>query len=103
MTKRLTYTTAAVLQALSLGHRYGFDIAEAVGLRPGSVYQVLRRLEDSGLVRGEWEDVEVSRGEGRPARKYYRLTRDADPLIERTRERFRAVDHLPGLKGRANP
>lgn len=96
---RMTYPTAMVLQALDLGHRYGFEIADAAGLRPGSVYQILRRLEDADLVRGEWEDAEIAHDEGRPARRYYRLTPDADPVVERARARFPALEHVPGRPG----
>ena len=99
--QRMTYATAAVLRALSLGHQYGFEIADAVGLRPGSVYQVLRRLEDAGFARGEWESATISRREGRPARRYYRLEgAAAKELAEEARQRFPGVDHLPGLVGK---
>ena len=74
---RLTYPTAMVLQALDASHRYGFEIADATGIRPGSVYQVLRRLEAHGLVTGAWEQADRAHAEGRPPRRYYRLRRAA--------------------------
>lgn len=85
---RMTYATARVLQALAEGLRYGFDIAAATGLRGGTVYPILRRLEDEGLVSSSWEDVEIGRREGRPPRKYYRLLADARERVEEARERF---------------
>ena len=88
---RMTYATAAVVQALDLGYRHGFDIAEATGLRGGTVYPILRRLQDAGLARGEWEPVSVSRNAGRPPRKYYRLTRNAEELLATARARFPLV------------
>lgn len=97
---RMTYATAMVLQALEAGRRYGFEIADAAGLRPGSVYQILRRLEEAGLVRGEWEDAEIAHDEGRPARRYYRLTPSADPVVARSRSRFPALKHVPDATGR---
>lgn len=94
---RMTYATAMVLQALEGGHRYGFEIADAAGLRPGSVYQILRRLEEADLVEAEWEDAEIAHGEGRPPRRYYRLNRSAAAvLLERARARFPALEHVPG-------
>jgi DNA-binding PadR family transcriptional regulator len=101
----MTYPTAAVLRALSLEYRYGFEIAEVVGLRPGSVYQVLRRLEEAGFVRGEWEPAGVARQQGRPARRYYRLAgNEAEELLEEARRRFPGIDHLPGVAvGAARP
>lgn len=98
-TIRMTYPTAMVLQALAGGHRYGFEIAEAAGLRPGSVYQILRRLEEAGLVTGEWEEAEIAHDEGRPARRYYRLTPEADPELERARSRYPALERVPGTPG----
>lgn len=87
---RLTYATARVLQALDDGLKYGFDIIDGVGLRGGTVYPVLRRLEEAGLVRGRWEPVSVSRAVGRPPRKYYELTQAAAPLLERARATYPA-------------
>ena len=94
---RLTYATAAVLQALAAGYRYGFDIAEATGVRGGTVYPLLRRLEARGLVVGEWEDATIGREEGRPSRKYYRLMSDADALIVEAKARY------PVVLGRSSP
>jgi DNA-binding PadR family transcriptional regulator len=85
---RMTYTTAMVLQALDLGYRYGFDIAEATGLRGGTVYPILRRLEDAGMARSQWEKVQISRDEGRPPRKYYTVAPAADELIATARARY---------------
>ncbi len=56
---RMTYATAMVLQALDRGCRHGFDIIDATGLRSGTVYPLLRRFEDAGFVRSEWEDTEA--------------------------------------------
>ena len=85
---RMTYATAAVLQALEHGCRYGFDIAEAARLRGGTVYPILRRLEDAGYLSGHWEAARISRVEGRPARRYYRLNAAARPLLDMARERY---------------
>jgi PadR family transcriptional regulator PadR len=85
---RMTYATARVLQALDQGLRYGFDIAAATGLRGGTVYPILRRLEEEGLVSSTWEPVEIGRKEGRPTRKYYRLLVDSAELVEEARSRF---------------
>ncbi len=84
----MTYATAMVLQALDAGYMYGFDIADVTGLRGGTVYPILRRLEDSGLVRSQWERVSVSRDEGRPPRKYYRLAPVAQEMVAAARARF---------------
>jgi DNA-binding PadR family transcriptional regulator len=71
---RLTRPTAVVLLALSRGLRHGFDILDATGLESGTVYPILRRLDDAGCVRSRWEPVQRARAEGRPPRRYYELT-----------------------------
>lgn len=45
---RITYPTALVLLGLREGLIHGFDIIDATGLRSGTVYPILRRLEDAG-------------------------------------------------------
>jgi len=71
---RLTRPTTLVLFALSRGLRHGFDVLDATGLPSGTVYPILRRMEDAGLVRSSWEPVRLAREEGRPPRRYYELT-----------------------------
>ena len=71
---RLTRPTTLVLLALSRGVRHGFDVLDATGLPSGTVYPILRRLEDAGAVRSRWEPVEIARAAARPPRRYYELT-----------------------------
>lgn len=70
----LSFGTVAVLHAIALGYRFGFDIVDATGLTAGSVYPALDRLEDMGLLRSSWEAVSVAQAEGRPPRRYFSLT-----------------------------
>lgn len=88
---RMTYATAAVLTALAAGLEYGFDIAAATGLRRGTVYPILRRLEEADMVTGRWEPHETSREEGRPPRRYYALTAAGDAMVAAAIERFPAI------------
>ena len=92
---RMTYATALVLQALEHGHRYGFDIIDATNLRSGTVYPLLRRLEEYGLIRSKWEHVSIARSSNRPPRKYYALTDAADELVSLAKERFPSLSALP--------
>lgn len=93
---RLTRPTALVLQALDRGLGHGFDIADATGLRGGTVYPILRRLERLGLVTGQWEDPEVGRAEGRPARRYYRILPAAGPVLAEARARHELAGDVRG-------
>lgn len=66
-----------VLAVLQRGETYGYDLArefEASGLGPvkgGTLYPVLGRLQEDGLVDVRWSEPAAG-----PARKYYRLTAD---------------------------
>ena len=53
--------------------RYGYDLMKTAGLPSGTLYPMLARLEDEGLVSSEWEPPPADAG-GRPPRRYYRLT-----------------------------
>ena len=85
---RLTYPTTVVLHAVAAGHVYGFDIIDVTGLGSGTVYPILRRLEDAGLLRARWEPVRVARDEGRPPRRYYQLTGAGAETLRAARERY---------------
>jgi PadR family transcriptional regulator, regulatory protein PadR len=46
---------------------------KATRLPSGTLYPMLARLQQEGLVDSQWEDQRPDAG-GRPPRKYYRLT-----------------------------
>lgn len=74
---RMTVGVLAVLGALLDGsdtELYGLEIVRASGLEPGTIYPILQRLRGAGWVSDRWEDPEPARTEGRPPRRYYRLT-----------------------------
>jgi PadR family transcriptional regulator len=72
--RRLSITAVTVLQAIANGYEYGFDIIDRTALPSGTVYPALSRLERDGLLRSAWEDEATAHAEGRPARRYYRVT-----------------------------
>ncbi|ETA71139.1 putative transcriptional regulator [Actinospica robiniae DSM 44927] len=51
--------------------RYGYELGREVGLKAGSLYPILIRLDDRGMVEAGWEDEPAP---GRPPRHLYRLT-----------------------------
>jgi DNA-binding PadR family transcriptional regulator len=64
----------AVLHALAADpsrSRYGYELGQEVGLKAGSLYPILIRLGDRGLLESSWETDPPS---GRPPRHLYRLT-----------------------------
>jgi PadR family transcriptional regulator PadR len=70
-------TGTVVLAILAQGPLHGYQIAkqmraqsdEALVLGQGVLYPILHRLEDRGLIRGEWEQ-----STGTPSRKRYAIT-----------------------------
>ncbi len=50
--------------------RYGYDLSRSTGLKSGSLYPILMRLAECGLLETRWEDPEPSK----PPRHMYRLT-----------------------------
>lgn len=72
--RRPSAQTLHVLGALAaepLGWRYGYELGAEMGLRSGSLYPILVRLSDRGLLEAAWESDPPP---GRPPRHLYRLT-----------------------------
>lgn len=88
----LSFSGAAILQALAHNYRYGFDIMDVTGLPSGTVYPALRRLEKAGLVVSKWEDEATARTEQRPARKYYELTNGGRETLSEAVSRYRGLE-----------
>ncbi|MFH8580995.1 helix-turn-helix transcriptional regulator [Streptomyces zaomyceticus] len=71
-----------VLSRLTDGESYGYEIAKALAeaglgeIKGGTLYPVLNRLEEAGLVEAEFRAAE--RG---PGRRYYRLTDPGRELL----------------------
>lgn len=53
------------------GWCHGYDIMAQAGVKSGTLYPVLMRLESQGLLEARWEE---SLQRGRPPRHVYRLT-----------------------------
>lgn len=59
------------LSAQAQEWRHGYDLMKETGLLSGTLYPLLMRMTEQGLVEAEWrEPVQL----GRPARHAYRLT-----------------------------
>jgi DNA-binding PadR family transcriptional regulator len=66
--------TCLVLETLAgagADQLYGLEIAARTKLKSGTLYPILARLSDRGLVEGEWLEPERP---GRPPRHAYRLS-----------------------------
>lgn len=100
---RMTLPTQLVLRALledPTREMYGLEICAAAGLPTGTIHPILARFEGIGWLESRWEETDPHE-QGRPRRRYYRLTPDG---IERARQSLTQVEarraSLPGLTGR---
>lgn len=100
--RSLGTATIAVLQALSDGHRYGFEVIECTGLASGTVYPALATLTRRALVRSRWESADQAHADGRPRRRYYELTMAGEAELREARARLRALG-LAGPDGAPAP
>jgi PadR family transcriptional regulator PadR len=66
-----TRSVLAALGSTPSGWRHGYDIAKETGLKSGTLYPILIRLADRGLVEACWEAEQPA---GRPRRHLYRLS-----------------------------
>jgi len=72
-TPRLSRETCLVLQRFlerPTDWRYGYELSRATGLKSGTLYPILMRLEKYGLLEARWVTTE----DGVPPRHTYRLT-----------------------------
>jgi DNA-binding PadR family transcriptional regulator len=68
---RQTQTLLAALSTQPQAWRHGYELSKETGLKSGTLYPLLMRLSDQGLLESEWRPPVQP---GRPARHAYRLT-----------------------------
>ena len=93
-----TLTVLADLCATPSQWRHGYGIARDTGLKSGTLYPVLIRLADRGLVEARWEDEQPA---GRPRRHLYRLTPEGLATATEALTQASSADRAPaGVRGR---
>ena len=85
---KLSHTAAMILQAIHCGCIYGYSVMETTGLPSGTIYPALRRLDQDGLIRSQWERQSIADAEQRPPRKYYKLTASGRTTLEASHKRY---------------
>lgn len=90
---RQTLAVLAALLTQPQAWRYGYDLSKETGLKSGTLYPLLIRLADQGLLEAEWRAPLTP---GRPPRHAYRLT-DAGIALARTRAGSAAAIAAAGL------
>jgi DNA-binding PadR family transcriptional regulator len=68
---RQTRLVLAALASAPSQWWHGYDLVKQLGLKSGTLYPLLMRLHEQGLLEAEWRATE---GRGRPPRHMYRLT-----------------------------
>ncbi|HEV7311896.1 MULTISPECIES: PadR family transcriptional regulator [Bacteria][Archaea] len=79
---RQTLTVLSAFLETPQGWRYGYDLIKETGLKSGTLYPLLMRLHDQGLLDSEWHP---SPQQGRPARHAYRLSHAGIALAKQAR------------------
>ena len=78
-----------VLTLLSRADNYGYEIAtrlmHEVGMGEGTIYPLMRRMQDDGLV-----STYLVEGPGGPPRKYYRMTETGRATLKAQREEWKS-------------
>lgn len=72
--RKCSRQTLALLSALMERPRtwqHGYELSKETGLKSGTLYPILIRLSEQGLLNSRWKDAERP---GRPPRHVYRLT-----------------------------
>jgi PadR family transcriptional regulator PadR len=97
--RRPSAQTLAVLEALAStpgDWLYGLQVAAATGLKSGSLYPILARLAERGLLESRWLEPEKP---GRPARHAYRLTGEGRAALKVALNAARASTFTPKPAG----
>jgi DNA-binding PadR family transcriptional regulator len=83
----MTPATRAVVEALAddlSGWHHGYDLMARTGLKSGSLYPILIRLDERGFLEASWERDGPP---GRPPRHLYRLTSAGRELVDQVKAR----------------
>jgi PadR family transcriptional regulator PadR len=78
--RALSSHARALMDALLAGGQdwsYGYDLASRTGIKSGTLYPLLIRLEAQGYLRAEWQPPAAP---GRPPRHAYRLTAEGQRM-----------------------
>ncbi|PAX08835.1 PadR family transcriptional regulator [Sphingomonas lenta] len=79
LSKHARALLAALLDA-GVRWSYGYELATLTGIKSGTLYPLLIRLEAQGYLEAEWQQPVAS---GRPPRHAYRLTASGRQLAHR--------------------
>jgi PadR family transcriptional regulator, regulatory protein PadR len=89
-----------ILSILEHGDSYGYEIMQKVRTlskgtiewKEGSIYPVLKKLENTGLIESYWNVEGVQR-----PRKYYAIKKDGKKQLQREIEEWTCINNLFGV------
>lgn len=96
--RRVTQPTLDVLAALlsSKSKVWGLEVVRQTGLKTGTVYPILARLETFGWIRSSWEVDQKHKG---PRRRLWELTQEGEVrATELIAARFQHGQSLKGFR-----
>jgi len=70
-TSRQTQAVLSALLSATADWHYGYDLSKETGLKSGTLYPILMRLEAQGWLEARWEETPPP---GKPPRHLYKLT-----------------------------
>ena len=94
-TRRHSPQARVILAALLDAPRewqHGYELSKQTGIKSGTLYPMLIRLSDQGLLQTAWRDSEEP---GRPPRHVYRLTARGIQVARESTSRDSAVSLRP--------
>lgn len=85
---------AVVLEILSRGQMYGYELSQAIEQRSGEIltlgkgtlYPLLYNLEAKNLVKGKWEETDSAR-----KRRYYSITSKGKGQLAKQKEQLKEL------------
>jgi PadR family transcriptional regulator PadR len=95
--------TLAILSQLD-SDQYGYSLKQSLSdqgleINEGTLYPLLRRLEEQGLLQSNWQVVD-----GKRPRRYYRLSATGETILANLsaewQQQVKIVNHLLGLNNR---
>ena len=89
-----------LLSTLLESDKYGYEITKEIArltdgsitLKEGSLYPALHKLEKEGLAESYWHQPE----QGKPGRKYYRITDKGRQAVEEERANWKTMIGIMG-------
>ena len=74
---------------------FGLEIIRTAGIRSGSLYPILHRLDGQGVLTARWEPLDVATAAGRRPRRQYRLHPGGARRAQALYDEWAAVQEQP--------